>query len=153
MTASTARPAWKALAAHHATLRDAHLRDLFAADPGRGERFSAEAAGLYLDYAKQRVTDETLQLLVALAEEADLAGRIAAMFRGDKINVTENRAVMHTALRAPRRDVPRVSDQLDRGPLGPARRAADAARPLADRRRDRRREGLRGDDEQGLLGL
>ena len=123
MTASTARPAWQALAAHHATLRDVHLRDLFAADPGRGERFSAEAAGLYLDYAKQRVTDETLRLLVAVAEEAGLAGRIAAMFRGDKINVTENRAVLHTALRAPRgssvlvdgKDVmPAVHEVLDR---------------------------------------
>jgi glucose-6-phosphate isomerase len=123
MTASTARPAWKALAAHHATLQEVHLRDLFAADPARGERLTAEAAGLYLDYAKQRVTDETMRLLVALAEEADLAGRIAAMFRGDKINVTENRAVLHTALRAPRgtsvlvdgKDVvPAVHDVLDR---------------------------------------
>jgi glucose-6-phosphate isomerase len=124
MTASlTTRPAWKALAAHYDTLRDVHLRDLFAADPGRGERLAVEAAGLYLDYAKQRVTDETVHLLVALAEEADLAGRIAAMFRGDKINATENRAVLHTALRAPRgtsvlvdgKDViPGVHEVLDR---------------------------------------
>jgi glucose-6-phosphate isomerase len=123
MTAITARPAWKALAVHHAALREVHLRDLFAADSGRGERLCAEGAGLYLDYAKQRVTDETIRLLVALAEEADLAGRLAAMFRGDRINVTENRAVLHTALRAPRGTsvlvdgtdvVPAVHDVLDR---------------------------------------
>ena len=97
----TARPAWKALAAHRAALGDRHLRDLFAEDPGRGERFAAEGAGLYLDYAKQRVTDETLRLLLALAEEAGLRERIEAMFRGEKVNVTEQRAALHVALRAP----------------------------------------------------
>jgi glucose-6-phosphate isomerase len=95
-------PAWKALAAHHARVRDVHLRTLFAEDPRRGERLTAEAAGLYLDYSKHRATDETLRLLLALADEVDLRGRIDAMFRGDKINATENRAVLHTALRAPR---------------------------------------------------
>ncbi len=98
----TARPAWKALAAHHAKIRDRHLRDLFAEDPQRGERLACDAAGLYLDYSKNRVTDETLRLLVQLADECGLRARIDAMFRGDKINVTENRSVLHVALRAPR---------------------------------------------------
>jgi glucose-6-phosphate isomerase len=96
------RPAWKALEAHHEAVRGRHLRQLFADDPRRGERLTLEAAGLYLDYSKHRVTDETLGLLVRLAEESDLRGRIDAMFRGDKINVTEGRAVLHVALRAPR---------------------------------------------------
>jgi len=98
----TERPAWQALAAHHGKVRDAHLRQLFAADPGRGERLTAEAAGLFLDYSKNRITDETLKLLLQLAEECRLRQRIDAMFRGDKINITENRAVLHIALRAPR---------------------------------------------------
>src|SRR5947209_18410161 len=97
----TARPAWKALESHYQQIRATHLRRLFADDPGRGERLTAEAAGIFLDYSKHRVTDETLKLLVRLAEESDLRGRIDAMFRGDKINVTENRAVLHVALRAP----------------------------------------------------
>jgi glucose-6-phosphate isomerase len=96
----TARPAWKALQAHHARIRDVHLRALFADDPKRGDRLSAEAAGLYLDYSKHRITDETLRLLVALAEEVGLRARIDAMFHGDQINVTEKRAVLHVALRA-----------------------------------------------------
>jgi glucose-6-phosphate isomerase len=98
----TRRPAWKALAAHYKTARSLHLRQLFADDPKRGERLTAEAAGLFLDYSKNRVTDETLKLLVQLAEESALRDRIDAMFRGDKINVTEKRAVLHTALRAPK---------------------------------------------------
>lgn len=93
--------AWKALAAHRKEQKQ-HLRDLFAADPKRGERMTAEAAGLFLDYSKNRITDETLKLLVSLAEETGLRGRIDAMFRGEKINITENRAVLHVALRAPR---------------------------------------------------
>jgi len=104
-TATTAlreRRAWRALQTHHATLRDVHLRTLFAEDPRRGERFALEAVGLYLDYSKHRITDETLRLLVALAEESGLRGRIDAMFRGDRINTTEGRAVLHVALRAPR---------------------------------------------------
>jgi glucose-6-phosphate isomerase len=95
-------PAWQALAAHCQQVKDVHLRTLFAQDAARGERFTAEAVGLYLDYSKNRVTGETLRLLLNLAEECDLRGRIAAMFRGDKINITENRAVLHVALRAPR---------------------------------------------------
>jgi glucose-6-phosphate isomerase len=119
----TTLPAWKALQAHHAQLRDTHLRQLFAGDPGRGERLTAEAAGVFLDYSKNRVTDETLKLLVRLADECGLRDRTAAMFRGDKINVTENRAVLHTVLRAPRgasvvvdgkNVVPDVHDVLDR---------------------------------------
>ncbi|HUA58989.1 MAG TPA: glucose-6-phosphate isomerase [Verrucomicrobiae bacterium] len=96
------RPAWKALAEHHQKIREVHLRDLFAADPHRGERLTAEAAGIFLDYSKNRITDETLSLLIALAEQSGLRARIDAMFRGDKINVTENRAVLHVALRAPK---------------------------------------------------
>jgi glucose-6-phosphate isomerase len=95
------RPAWKALAAHHAKIQKLHLRKLFADDPNRGERMRVEAAALYLDYSKNRITDLTLKLLLRLARESDLSGRIAAMFSGEKINVTENRAVLHVALRAP----------------------------------------------------
>jgi len=95
------RPAWKALLAHHAEVRGVHLRELFAADPRRGERLAFEAVGLYFDYSKHRVTDETLRLLLALAGESELTARRDAMFRGDKINVTEKRAVLHVALRAP----------------------------------------------------
>ncbi len=101
MNSITQQPAWQALAAHHRQVKDIHLRILFAQDATRGERFTAEAMGLYLDYSKNRVTDETLRLLLNLAESCDLRGRIAAMFRGDKINITENRAVLHVALRAP----------------------------------------------------
>ena len=96
------RAAYRALASHRQAHGDAHLRDLFAADPTRGARLTAEAAGLYLDYSKHRVTDETIALLVRLAEESGLPDRIEAMFRGDRINVTENRSVLHTALRLPR---------------------------------------------------
>ncbi len=101
MTATTQLPAWKALQAHYAQVRDVHLRELFAQDASRGERLSAEGAGIFLDYSKNRVTDETLRLLLQLANEAGLRERIDAMFRGDKINVTEERAVLHVALRAP----------------------------------------------------
>ncbi len=98
----TSRPAWKTLETHARTMRDLHLRTLFADDPARGERLTAEGAGLFLDYSKNRVSDETLGHLVRLAEESGLRARIDAMFRGDKINITENRAVLHVALRAPR---------------------------------------------------
>jgi len=96
------RPAWKALQAHYNQIHSRHLRTLFAEDPKRGERLVVEAAGLYFDYSKHRVTDETLRLLLALAEAVGLRERIDAMFRGDKINLTEERAVLHVALRAPR---------------------------------------------------
>jgi glucose-6-phosphate isomerase len=95
-------PSYKALEVHYQEIRGRHLRDLFAEDPGRGDRFHAEAAGLYLDYSKNRITDQTVRLLVALANECGLRERIDAMFRGDKINSTEGRSVLHTALRAPR---------------------------------------------------
>jgi glucose-6-phosphate isomerase len=96
------RPAWKALEAHFQKVKGLQLRQLFAEDPGRGERLTAEAAGIFLDYSKNRVTDETLRLLVQLAEQSGLRERIEAMFRGEKINVTEQRAVLHVALRAPK---------------------------------------------------
>jgi glucose-6-phosphate isomerase len=96
------RPAWKALEQHYAEIAGVHLRQLFADDPGRGERLTAEAAGLYLDYSKNRVTDETLRLLVQLAEESGVAERRDAMFRGERINVSENRSVLHVALRMPK---------------------------------------------------
>ncbi len=95
------RKAWQALKRHHAEIAGRHLRELFAADPGRGERLRAEAAGLYLDYSKNRVTDETMRLLVELAEESGVPERRAAMFRGDRINVSEDRPVLHVALRMP----------------------------------------------------
>ncbi len=102
ITPLTQRAAWRALTAHYEQIKALHLRTLFAQDPRRGERFVAEGAGLYLDYSKHRVTDETLRLLLSLAHECDLRGHIDAMFRGDKINITEGRAVLHVALRAPR---------------------------------------------------
>jgi len=98
----TARPAWKDLEAHYGKIRELHLRTLFADDATRGERLTADAVGIYLDYSKNRVTDDTLALLCRLAEESGLRERIDAMFRGDRINLTENRAVLHVALRAPR---------------------------------------------------
>jgi glucose-6-phosphate isomerase len=102
MVSLTARPEWQALSRHYDQQKSVHLRDLFAADPTRGERLSLESAGLLLDYSKNRVTDETLSLLVALADAVGLRARIDAMFAGEKINVTEGRAVLHVALRAPR---------------------------------------------------
>jgi glucose-6-phosphate isomerase len=97
----TERPAWKALEKHHREIRDLHLRRIFADDPSRGERLTASAAGLYIDYSKHRITDETIRLLLHLAEDCGLALQIEAMFSGEKINVTEKRAVLHVALRAP----------------------------------------------------
>jgi glucose-6-phosphate isomerase len=116
-------PAWGALKTHQAAIADTHLRELFAQDPRRGEHFALEAVGIYLDYSKNRITDETLRLLLRLAEESDLSGRIAAMFGGQPINVSEKRAVMHVALRAPRGEnlnvggvnvVPEVQAVLDK---------------------------------------
>jgi glucose-6-phosphate isomerase len=101
MSPITDTPEWRALATHFDEVREQHLRDLFAADASRGERLTVEAAGVYLDYSKNRITDETLQLLVALAARAGLPERIESMFRGEKLNATEGRAVLHTALRAP----------------------------------------------------
>ncbi len=122
-TSLTQRPAWKALEAHYQSVKDMHLRKLFADDPKRGERLTAEGVGLYLDYSKNRVTDETIQLLLKLTEECNLRARIDAMFQGEKINITEDRAVLHVALRAPRGQsiildgenvVPKVHTVLDK---------------------------------------
>ncbi len=98
----TQRPAWKTLTAHHKKIKGLHLKKLFATDPKRGERMTAEAVGLFLDYSKNRITSETLKLLLKLADESGLKPRIKAMFSGEKINITENRAVLHVALRAPK---------------------------------------------------
>jgi glucose-6-phosphate isomerase len=117
------RSAWKELQEHYAQVRGVHLRDLFADDPQRGERLALEACGIYLDYSKNRVTDETMRLLLRLAEESGLREHIDAMFAGEKINITEDRAVLHVALRAPRKEqiavdgidvVPAVHEVLDR---------------------------------------
>jgi glucose-6-phosphate isomerase len=123
-TASVTEPsAWDALAAHHRQIKGVHLRELFAKDPTRGERFVVEAAGIYLDYSKNRITDQTIELLVRLAEESGLRGRTDAMFAGEKINTSEKRAVLHVALRAPKGQsilvdgenvVPEVHAVLDR---------------------------------------
>jgi glucose-6-phosphate isomerase len=119
----THRPEWAALKEHHRKIQPVHLRELFAADPRRGERLTAEAVGLYLDYSKHRITDETLDLLVQLGESSGLREHIEAMFRGDRINLTEDRAVLHVALRAPQGQailvdgedvVPQVHAVLDR---------------------------------------
>jgi glucose-6-phosphate isomerase len=116
-------PAWKALESHYRKAGKLHLRELFADDSTRGERLTASAAGIELDYSKNRITEKTLQLLFQLATEAGLSERIAAMFSGEKINITENRAVLHTALRAPagtsivvdgKNVVPEVHTVLDR---------------------------------------
>ena len=117
------RSAWRALASHYRKIREVHLRKFFADDPLRGQRMTAEGVGIYLDYSKNRVTDQTIKLLIQLAAESGLQARIDAMFRGEKINITENRAALHVALRAPRRAsvfvdgenvVPRVHAVLDR---------------------------------------
>src|ERR1700683_1681293 len=119
----TRQTAWSALAAHCKTVSKLHCKQLFADDPKRGERLAVEAAGLYLDYSKNRLTDETLRLLLQLAEASGLRARIDAMFRGEKLNITEKRAVWHVALRAPRDEsivvdgenvVPMVHAVLDR---------------------------------------
>src|SRR5262245_20704039 len=98
----TELPAWKALEAHSQQVQGSHLRELFADDPRRGERMTAEAGGILLDYSKNRITEDTLKLLLQLAEETGLRPRIDALFRGEKMNITENRAVLHVALRAPK---------------------------------------------------
>jgi glucose-6-phosphate isomerase len=107
----TARSAWKALEAHRKKVQNEHLRTLFARDPNRGMRFASEGAGIFLDYSKNRITDETLKLLFQLAEESGLGSQIIAMFRGEKINFTEKRSVLHVALRAPRNASIKVDGQ------------------------------------------
>ena len=159
------RPAWASLERHYRKMAGVHLRQLFAEDRRRGERMAVEAAGIYLDYSKNRVTDETLDLLLQLARQSELQDRIEAMFRGDKINVSENRAVLHVALRAPRgasiildgrNVVPEVHAVLDRmaefAASAPERRLEGShrqAHPQRDQHRHRRLgsrpgHGLRG---------
>src|ERR1700723_4086536 len=126
------RKAWQELKRHHAELAGQHLRELFAADPGRGERLTAQAAGLYLDYSKNRVTDETMRLLVELAAESGVPERRDAMFRGAHINVSEDRAVLHVALRMPR-NVSLVVDGAD--VVQQVHEVLDRMRAFADRLR------------------
>ncbi len=163
------RPAWRALAAHHEQLKGAHLRQLFKDDPGRAERYSVEAAGLFLDYSKNRITDETLRLLQQLADEQGVVARRDAMFRGEAINTTERRSVLHVALRAPRdahimaegKDVvPEVHAVLDRMGAFAGARAGwvvdwpyRQAHPHGDQYRDRRFVSGAGDGLAGTAGV
>ncbi len=126
--------AWKALQTHHDETRDLQLRELFAKDPARGERLIAEAEGIFLDYSKNRVTEDTLKLLFGLAQESGLKARIDAMFQGVKINTTENRAVLHVALRAPTDAVNcrRRRKHRAKGARGP-RQDGEILRPRAKR--------------------
>src|SRR3989442_1057897 len=126
------RPAWKTLVAHHEKVRELHLRRLFADDPGRGERLTAEAVGVFLDYSKNRITDETLTLLLQLAEQSGLRARIDAMFQGDKINVSEKRAVLHG--RGSARAWEGTSDRSP-GTSSPSRRTRPKSRSSASTRR------------------
>ena len=146
----TSRPAWKALQAHYDKVRQLHLRELFANDATRGERLAIEAAGLYLDYSKNRITDETLKLLVQLAEESGLRARIDAMFRGEKINITENRAVLHVALRAPRE----ASIVVDGENVVPEVHAVlDKMAPFADRLRSGEWKGHTGKRIRNVVNI
>ena len=154
--------AWNQLREHFTSIRNMHLRELFAGDPRRAERYSIEALGLYFDYSKNRITDDTLRLLLDLAEQCGLRERIEAMFRGDKINATENRAVLHVALRAPKTEkivvdgedvVPEVHEVSTKcRPLPTAYEAGNGrvfgqARPQRHQYRDR---GLRSGPRHGV---
>ena len=122
---TTETPAWKALQAHYEQIKTLDLRQLFAQDSRRGETLVAEGAGLYLDYSKNRITSETLRLLLQLAKERRVAERRDAMFRGEKINITEQRAVLHVALRAPRGTQTRTGTVRAAHPRCDSRRSAD----------------------------
>src|ERR1700719_2451398 len=146
----TKRKAWKKLAAHHKKIRAVYLRSLFAEDEQRGERLTVEAAGIFLDYSKNLITDETVKLLTGLAEESGVRTRIEAMFRGDKINVTEQRAVLHAALRAPQgasiivdgeNVVPQVHAVLDR------------MTDFSDRIRNEEWKGFTGKPIRGIVNI
>src|SRR5665213_1040589 len=126
----TDRPAWKALQAHYKKIRRTPLKKMFADDAERAERFKLEALGIHLDYSKNRITEETQQLLLKLAEECGLRGRIDAMFRGDKINITENRSVLHVALRMPKGSSLIVDGQ---DVVGPVHAVLDKMASLSDR--------------------
>ena len=161
-------PEWTALGKHREQLGDTHLRELFAAEPGRGTGYTLQVGDLYLDYSKHLVTDETLALLRELAAAADVAGLRDAMFRGEKINTTEDRAVLHTALRAPRdavievdgeNVVPGVHAVLDkmaafseRGPLGRVDRPHRQAHQERRQHRHRRLRPRPGDGVRGRCG-
>ena len=144
------RSAWKALARHAEAIKSVHMRTLFAEDPSRGERFTAEAAGIFLDYSKNRVTDETLKLLVELAEESGLKARIEAMFTGEKINITENRAVLHVALRAPKSESIFV-DGVDQVP--PVHVVLDKMSEFADRVRSGAWKGHTGKKIKNVVNI
>ena len=144
------RPAFQALETHQSAMAGVHLRDLFAGDPTRGARLTAEAAGLYLDYSKHRVTDETLGLLVRLAQESGLRDRVDAMFRGDRINSTENRAVLHTALRLPR-DATLVVDGRD--VVADVHEVLDRMRAFADRVRSGEWKGHTGKPIRNVVNI
>ena len=144
------RKAWQALERHYAEIAGRHLRELFAADPGRGERLTAEAAGLYLDYSKNRVTDETMQLLVELAAESGVAERRDAMFRGEHINVSEDRAVLHVALRMPR-DASLVVDGVD--VVAQVHEVLDRMRGFAERVRSGEWKGYTGKRVRNVVNV
>jgi len=144
------RPAWVALQSHFASTQGAHLRDLFASDPGRGTKMTAEAVGIFLDYSKNRATEETLKLLFALAEQSDLKGRIAAMFGGEKINITEGRAVLHTALRAPKGAVVNVDGK---NVVPEVHEVLDAMSKFADRIRSGEWKGFTGKPIKNIVNI
>jgi len=146
----TKKPAWKALASHHRKISKKHLRELFAEDATRGTRLTLEAAGLYLDYSKNRVTDRTMELLVALAEDCGLQDRIDAMFRGDRINTTENRAVLHVALRAPKGQQVML-DGVD--VVAGVHEVLDRMAAFADRVRDGRWRGFTGQRIRHVINI
>src|SRR3954462_5287119 len=141
---------WQALQAHADKSRDAHLRDLFAGDPRRGERLSAQVGDLYVDYSKNRVTDETLSLLAAVAQKAGLPDRIAAMFGGEHINTSEDRAVLHTALRLPR-DAQLVVDGQD--VVADVHEVLDRMSDFADRVRSGAWTGFTGKAIRNIINI
>jgi glucose-6-phosphate isomerase len=143
-------PAFKALKAHFATISKATLRELFAQDDRRGETFALEAEGFYFDYSKNRITAETVKLLLELAEQSGLRAKIDAMFRGDKINITENRAVLHVALRAPKGEVIKV-DGVDVVPGVHA--VLDAMSAFADRVRSGEWKGFTGKRIRNIINI
>ncbi len=145
-----ARPAWQALEQHHRQIRDLHLRELFARDPSRGERLVAEGAGLYLDYSKNRITDETVALLLALAEESGLRERTEAMFRGERINVTEDRSVLHVALRMPKGES-LIVDGVD--VVAEVHRVLDRMATFADRIRSGEWQGHTGKPIRNVINI
>jgi len=150
MTRLTERPAYAALARHHQEIAGRHLRELFADDPGRGERMCAEAVGVFLDYSKNRVTDETLGHLVRLAEESGLAERRAAMFAGEHINISEDRAVLHVALRMPR-EAKLVVDGVD--VVAEVHRVLDRMSDFADRLRSGEWKGHTGKPIRNVINI